>query len=210
MIVRTWRGEQEASDELYWHVVPSAGQWAEMFFNNVRVGQGELSSASVFNQVYEGTAEAHSGYAMKSRRDEKEQKFEQVRADDFPEKPSRIDALFLFNERQVAEHAAAEWFADEKRVIIEARLLSGANMHRGDASWLDVAEVQGLESCARAYWREEFTREPKPEVIVHGRIFFPQWEEFPTEADVRAGKLRTLVEEMETKLRGVPGAGREG
>lgn len=202
MIVSTWRGRQGASDELYWHVVPSAGQWAEMFFNKVRVGKGELSSVSVFNEVYGGTAEAQSGYGMKSRGDDKEQEFERVRRDHFPDKPSRIDALFLFDEPQCAEDAAAHWFADEKRLIVEARLLSGALVHRGDAGWLDLAEVQGHDSCAPAYWRGELTPQPSPEIIVHGRAFFPQWKEFPTEADVKAGKLRTLVEEMERKLRG--------
>jgi len=210
MIVTTWRGQQEASDELFWHVVPSAGEWAETFFNNVRAGQGELPSVSVFNQVYEGSAEALSGYGMKSRRDEKEQRFERVRSDRFSEKPSRIDALFLFDELGYAEDAAVQWFANEKRLIVKARILSGARIHRGDARFLDVAEVQGYDFCALAYWRGEITPEPRPEIIVHGRVYFPQWEEFPTEGDVKAGKLRTLVEEMEMKLRGMPGTGREG
>jgi hypothetical protein len=66
-------------------------------------------------------------------------------------------------------------------------------MHLGDARWLDLFEIRNPEKCALAYWQGEMTEEPLPEVVVHGHIFFPRWEEFPTSEEVQAGKFRDIV-----------------
>jgi hypothetical protein len=83
------------SDDLYWHVVPTHGLWADLFFTNTRVARGELFSVSYLNEVYGGTAQAGSGYGNKSRNDPKELEFERIRQNDFSGRPSRIDALYL-------------------------------------------------------------------------------------------------------------------
>lgn len=196
----TWRGPQEALETLFWHVVPISGQWAELFFNNVRVGKGELFSVSVLNEAYGGSVDARSAYGNRSLVDEKEKCFERVRSVNFPEKPSRVNALFLFDDPSMAEEAAARWFRNERRVILEVRILVGAKIHRGDSTWLDLAEHQSQEQCGKAYWSGRLTSDPRPEVIVHGRVFFPRWEEFPTTAEVKAGKLKALVKRIENDL----------
>lgn len=188
------------SDNLYWHAIPVSGLWAQLFFNNVRVGQGELFSVSLLNEAYRGTADARTGYGNKGRDDPKEQVFEQVRQARFPQRPSRIDCLFLFDDPNYAEMAATRWFAAETRLIVEARLVVGATTHRGDARWLDLAASQSPEDCAVAYWQGELTPDAVPEIIVHGRVFFPRWEEFPTEEEVRAGKLGSVVQEIARRL----------
>src|SRR5258708_1808062 len=81
--VEASRGAIEVSNAPFWHVVPVTGQWAWMFFNNVRVGRGELFSASVLSQAGGETANAASGYGGKTRDNAKEQEFERVRRERF-------------------------------------------------------------------------------------------------------------------------------
>jgi hypothetical protein len=196
VLVETTRGRIEVSESRYWHVVPTVGLWASLFFNNVRVGRGELFSVSVLSQAGEDTANASSGYGGKTREDAKEQEFERVRRERFHGKPSRINAIFVFDELHFAETASVRWFSAEPRIILDARVADGSLTHRGDATWLDRAELGDWEECALAYWNGDLTDDPFIEVVVHGRVFFPRWEEFPRSEEVGAGSLHEVVRKL--------------
>jgi hypothetical protein len=169
----------------------------KLLFNNVRCARGDLFSVSLLSDD-ENTANAASGYGGRARTDLKEQEFERIRKEHFQDRPSRINGLFVFDDLHTAECAAVRWFSTDPRIILEARLVVGASIHRGDAIWLDRAELGDWIQCASAYWDGQLTDDPLIEVVVKGRVFFPRWEEFPTPEEVEAGKLKELVDNLGT------------
>ena len=144
---------------------------------NVRLAEGLCPSVS-FQALVAGMDGLTTLYAIANSESPKEELWEHIRISDFPLLPSRLKALFLFESIEVANAARQWWFPNEKRLLLEARILFGARIHIADAKWLDSPESE-WESAARNYWSGVLTHEPMPEVIVHGCVYFPSWKEPP-------------------------------
>lgn len=71
-----------------------------------------------------------------------------------------------------------EWFPDESRLLVRVNIQSGAIVFRGDATWLDTVSPQNAQNRARHYWQDDVTSKPRPEIIVYGQLYFPDWTEW--------------------------------
>ncbi len=162
----------EIDDTAYWHVAARNS----LVFHNARLGEGIFWGASATAQL-PGLQNVISPYAAYHADREKEAVFEGVRACEFPGRPSRMKAFFLFDSLTRAEEAQRSWFGQEDRIVVETRIVAGSNRHRADARLLDAHKAD-WEANARRYWSGEVTADPRPEVIVHGLLYFPEWEKF--------------------------------
>jgi hypothetical protein len=172
-IVTTFRGPCGVYNRPYWHLVSPNG----FFYHNVRLARGELVSVSaIAADPY--LEKAQTPYSMARLADVKEAVFENVREAQFPDRPQRLKALFVFDDLSLAERALKEWFPNEQRLLHECRIVCGSNIHKADALWLNASAEQFEENAAK-YWQGEMTASPFPEVIVSGALYFPDWESFP-------------------------------
>jgi len=157
----------------YWHLTHDSG----MLPHNVFLSKGFSFSISAVN-LMDNLQGAVTPYGSGALFADKEQAWEAIRKAEFPDLPTRINALFLFESREVAQRATAEWFDKENRVLVRAQLANGSRTFRADARWLDGATTDNAEHRARRYWSGEMTPDPVPEIIVCGLVYFPDWEEW--------------------------------
>jgi hypothetical protein len=153
--------------EPYWHVTPQRGS---NLLNNAYLGEVICWSISAIRAS--GLDGAVTLYGHLNQNRNKEAVWEQIRVERFPALPTRQHALFLFDDEAIANHARVTWFAGQDRVVVEARVVRNANLHRADATLLDGQPDQ-WESNAARYWRGEMTPAPRPEIVVEGAVYFP-------------------------------------
>ncbi|WP_155982397.1 hypothetical protein [Xanthobacter sp. 126] len=155
-----------------WHATHAKG----ILLNTARLGQGIVYSISYIRELeLDG---AITSYGAFNSNPDKEDAWEKIRLAEFPFLPTRKHSIFLFDCSDDAELACRTWFANECRLIVKAQIVVGSTVHIADTSWLDC-EPDQWESHARAYWRGEVTNSPRREVIVHGPVYFPDWESEP-------------------------------
>lgn len=140
---------------------------------NARLHEGLLPSISAIRE-----GDFVTLYYILNSQPHKERVWEQIRAAEFPDLPTREKALFLFDDLNTANDAMTSWFHDQRRHLVEARIVSPSLVHKADAKWLDTDERK-WESAARQYWAGEMTDVPIVEVIVCGHVYFPKWAEYP-------------------------------
>lgn len=141
--------------------------------HNVRVFKGRLPSISGLRRANPALAGILSPYEAFTRERPKEERYEQVRAREFPACPSRLGCIFLFPPREIAEACGTWW--NGPRVILEARILSAHAAGIFDARQLDTPADQ-WEAAARRYWSGELLADPRPEVLVDGEVQLLGWE----------------------------------
>lgn len=159
---------------IYFHLTDATGS---LVLHNARIDKGLVRSASFSAQV-PGLAGITTQYAVCNAQQEKEAVWEQIRASEFPKKPSRLKSFYCFDNIDDAKIAQTEWFSSAGRIIVELRILEGSNVARMDSKWLNCAEERWAEN-ARAYWSGEVTSQPYFETIVSGCLYLPGWESFP-------------------------------
>jgi hypothetical protein len=158
----------------FWHLVhPGLG----LVLNNAFLAEGLCTSISLMQRLPGGEG-ITSPYAIRAVTDEKEQIWEDARREHHQNLPSRIGAIFLFDDKDLAERAMRHWFPQERRLMVPARIVQGALIHRGDSRWLDGERGRWRDYAAR-YWAGEMTSDPLPEVLVDGHVYFPGWREPP-------------------------------
>jgi hypothetical protein len=177
-IVTTYLGPTPIDEAPYWHVVGRGGPAAFMFHNNLRVAQGCLQSVSA--AVANGLHGAVTPYCAAHRDREKEQLFEPVRAESYAVLPTRLGAMFVFDDRAHAARAQQTWFAEASTHIFECRLFTNAVRHKADSVLLN-AQAPDWNGNPHRYWQGQMTAQPLPEIIVFGGVYFPDWQSFPGE-----------------------------
>ena len=125
-----------------------------------------------------GLADAVTPYSLGGRQNPKELLWDDVRKNINKRLPSRLGAMFLVTSEEHAHAIKAKWFANEERIILRARVAVGSVTFIADAKLLDAAQPDWQTSAER-YWKAEASSDPRPEVIVHGRVYFPDWEKPP-------------------------------
>jgi hypothetical protein len=161
----------------YWHVTSSSP--ANFLFNNVAAGKGWLPSMSAVRRDH-GERFITLGDLYPLTGAATEEIWESVRAERFPQKPSRRGATFLFDRRDLAEMAAQKWWPDTDATVLRARISRDARVHMGHVGWFDVLETPPEENAA-SYWAR---RSPSvlPELweyVVDGDVYFPGWGDPP-------------------------------
>lgn len=96
--------------------------------------------------------------------DKVERIFEAKRPDT---KPSRLDALYLFEDFVVAKK---HWSKMKDGKLYEVRVEDSEVRHRGDMRLVDEAfgcsDLADIEACADRYWAGEMTASPIMELLV--------------------------------------------
>jgi hypothetical protein len=157
----------------YWHLTHDGG----VLPHNVFISEGFSLSISAVN-LLENMAEAVTLYGAGARFADKEKAWEEIRKAEFPALPTRINALFLFETKELAQRATADWFGNDNRPLVRAQLVDGSPIFRADAKWLDGATSNNVKDRARKYWLGEMTPDPMPEIIVCGLVYFPDWQQW--------------------------------
>jgi Protein of unknown function (DUF2971) len=157
----------------YWHLTHGGG----MLPHNVLLAKGFSFSISAVN-VMENMEGAVTQYGAGALFADKERAWERIRKAEFPNLPTRINALFLFESKELAQQATAEWFGNDNRLLVRAQLVDGSRTFRADAKWLNGATADNAEDRARRYWSGEMSPDPFPEIIVCGLVYFPDWEQW--------------------------------
>lgn len=160
------------SAERYWHLTNPH----DFLFHNVFVGKGFLHSVSAVAAIEGG--DFTSQYAFANNEKGKEEAFERVRSENYPERPSRLNAFFCFPSVLYAERAIVEWFGGAKKEMLDLHIVDGAAIHTADSKQLNATPDQ-WEEMAHKYWSGDLTDDPFLETIVHGAVFFPGWEKPP-------------------------------
>jgi hypothetical protein len=101
--------------------------------------------------------------------------YEEVRAAEFAERPSRLDCVFLLD----AEESAEQWRRGARAgrgAILICDVESGEPF-RADMNQIRLPDVHSpdvgrkeMEEAARAYWRGDLAPDARPEVLVSGRV----------------------------------------
>ena len=152
-----------------------------MTIQNLQAMQGYLPSAS-FASLLSGNADPQSFYQMANANKEKEDFFENVRINEYPNATSRLGALFCFVQHSDAEYANENWWNNE-RLIVEAIPANVTSITTYDSRHLDTNQENWL-NAARSYFASEETATPLLEVVICGRIFIPSWTEIVQEYHV--------------------------
>jgi hypothetical protein len=175
--IKDWNDEEvRLRPGSYWHLFWPGGSLK----HNARLGHGVIVSISFIADM-PGMEKVVSPFFMGRMNDAKELVWENVRKQSFNALPPRLKAFYCFEGRELAERANREWFVGREagaRELLELRIADTAVVHRCDSQWLDTPEDQWRAS-AEKYWKGEMTASPFPEMLVHGAIYFPAWQQFP-------------------------------
>ena len=148
--------------------------------HNTRLRKGYLYTGEQLSGIDPGMI--LSPYTAFTSERRKEDVWEAVRKQEFPRLPSRHDALFLFENEADLQKAWIKWWNGQSRRTLRAQIVEGALVHKADSRFLDCHESEWEEN-ARRYWSELQTEDPIFEIVVQGRLYFPDWETFPSLKD---------------------------
>ena len=172
--------EQMLSSSLYYHLtetgflyVESNRHWmaVNQLLSNAELVDGFVRSVSSYSDIASGVGTSYSLSSLFNGNKQKEDVWERIREVEFSSLPSRKNALFLFDEINLACEANRKWFACS-RDLVRVRLVEGYTVvHKADSRWLDTFENQ-WESAARNYWKGIMTMDnPFPEIVAEGMVY---------------------------------------
>lgn len=146
------------------------------FRHNVKVGHGRVVAASFARAIGELPLGAMSPYEAFMTERAKEEVFERIRAEDFPKCPTRLGSIFLFPDRETADVANEQWWANQ-RVLLPAHIITARRVGVFDSRKLDARQDAWIDA-AREYWGEFYTQNPRLEIVVEGAIQLLGWEPY--------------------------------
>jgi hypothetical protein len=103
----------------------------------------------------------------------KEYIFEDVRINEFPDKPSRKKSMFLSpNEIDVIEYAKGLGYKTETKFFYEIELIEKLNIHFADLSFLNCTTSSHEQKVdnARRYWEGTEKRDFNTEILFQGQF----------------------------------------
>lgn len=157
----------------FYHVIDPAD---EIFCHNIKLCNGWIASASFLRAEDPSLGGVVSRYQALTTEQPKERVFERIRKENFQDCPSRLGAIFLFENLDLAEEANMIWWHG-KRAVLSAKIIEARCIGRYDLKHLD-ASPQEWEDAAYKYWSGILTLKPVPEVLVNGIIQLYKWEQY--------------------------------
>lgn len=139
-----------------------------MFTNNLKVCKGVFPSPSFIREVDDNLKGMVSMYEIMHADKEKEKAFEKVRVEHYPHRPSRMGAIYLFQDYKTALVANEKWWGN-KRNLYETRIRNGSIVMVADSEWLNCTS-EDYEGNAHNYFQEKTTDNPLIEVVVMGVV----------------------------------------
>ena len=160
---------------LGWHLT----QADSFLLRNAFLGKGFTSTMSAVAAATSNTGFV-SPYQTLNVNKEKEELWEKVRQDIAPTQPSRLGAIFMFEDETAVERARQRWFKDEQRLAVRVMAFPPpvSLLHRADTEWLNYPREEWGEAAAH-YWHGTVSQSPLFELVVHGQVYFPDWEHRP-------------------------------
>lgn len=153
----------------YWHL--TSGEFS-VLINNACLREGYTLTPSAM-----GVPGAVTPYTVLNNEPENERIWEEVRSAQYPSRPTRINALFVFAREADADHANRNWFGDRPRRKVRIQCVSG-EPYQADSKWLDNHTGISAEIRATNYWEGKLTGNPFIECIYHGAIYLPDWRSY--------------------------------
>lgn len=163
----------EFHDHEFWHADPLG-----IIIHNAKLRGGWTASVSYSIENTPDLSDAATPYAVFHQDKEKEEVWERIRRDEFPARPSRLNALYLFMSKADVDLAMASWWRGEQRIICSLRVPKVSILHVADTRLLD-ARAEDWEENARKYWDGIMSDNPFPEAILHGLAFIPNIDGYP-------------------------------
>lgn len=139
-----------------------------MFINNLKFCKGIFPSPSFLRATDNNLKGAVSPYEIMHTDKEKEATFEKVRAEHYPFRPSRMGAIYLFQDYQAAIEANDKWWSNNRN-IYKTKIKQGSIVLVADSEWLNCTS-QDYENNAHNYFQEKMTANPIIEVVVMGVV----------------------------------------
>ncbi len=173
LIVRRSEYMEDFLNQTFYHALDPAD---ELFCHNVKIANGRIIAVSFLKAGDPNLVGALSPYQAFTRERPKEEVFEHIRAKEFPNCPSRLGAIFLFDDLDLANKANATWWHG-KRVILPANVIEARFIGRYDSKHLDTSAHE-CKDAARKYWSGILTVNPTPEVLVSGIVQLYGWEPY--------------------------------
>jgi len=139
-----------------------------MFTNNLRVCKGVFPSPSYLRTLDDNLKHAVSMYEVRHIDKAKEAVFEDIRQKHYSARPSRMGAIYLFQDLETAIRANGKWW-NNQRLIYETRIKNGSIVMIADSQWLNCKESE-YEANAHNYFKEVKTDNPLIELVVMGVV----------------------------------------
>lgn len=175
----------------FWYVVPARTTFSEeeakkvratdfaLVLHNASCGEGLLTNPSTFSSGarFRPAKGGSAGLA--------EELLEQVRLDEFPEKPSRFNSYYLNPTKELAEFRFNDTLRGDKRIERCYVVLDGGKVHFADMDLYERLEGRPDDKeLARRYWQQHFVartpqEQARQEVLADSMLFFPDWQSFP-------------------------------
>jgi hypothetical protein len=114
--------------------------------HNTRLHMGYLYTGALLSGIHPGMI--ISPYTAFTSERHKEDVWESVRSREFPSRPSRRDALFLFDNEDDLRKATSKWWSTQSRHALRVNIVQGSLMHRADSQLLDC-DTDDYEENAR-------------------------------------------------------------
>lgn len=120
---------------------------------------GDVITAGNWGRLILGTGPNHNRFYA-------EYLLERIRSEEFASTPSRIHSAFAFEDAQFA----MAWNRGPQEYVYAVRVAdTNAPQHRGNMDWIDAMNgyrsFEGVEECARHYWRGDDRNPQTWEVI---------------------------------------------
>ncbi|MDN4605902.1 DUF2441 domain-containing protein [Sporosarcina highlanderae] len=95
---------------------------------------------------------------------------EEVRAINYPEKPSRLNAVYLFDDIRLAMQYKE---GQKYKYIYQVEVEGGASIHKGDMTLIDMTvcrSVNEIRTYAKSYYSSENSMNPLHELLLDGKV----------------------------------------
>ncbi|HET7657830.1 MAG TPA: DUF2441 domain-containing protein [Bacillales bacterium] len=141
--------------------------------NYFHVSNEKMREGTLLNVNY-GRAVQHPGWFRESDHNYaqylKEMIFEDYRRAHFPEAPSRLNCIYLFDNLGTANIFKKNY---NKSYLYAVEISQGARLSKVDMKWMDLANrmpIHELLKIAHAYFNGDFTNNKIWEIICDGEI----------------------------------------
>lgn len=178
----------ELSAHEYWYFAPIRNSYAlgdglvkpldfGVVLHNASVGEGYVNGLDIL------LADLKPRSLKRGVGLDAENLLEEVRREEFPNRPSRLRSYFLNQNKQLAEQRQQNLKRQPSRVVRCSLIKQFCKVHFADMGIYEKLDGGALKpEVARQYWMEFVPKTPdeelRLEILVEGDLYFPDWQSF--------------------------------
>jgi hypothetical protein len=133
----------------------------------VDIYTGAVIQAGNWGRIVIGWGPRHNAYL-------REYAFEQIRRQEFPDLPSRIESVFVFEDPAFAMAWTRVNPPEPEHVYRVEPIEARTRTVRVDMTWVDTFSqyhsFDSIDECIRRHWRANASQQPKWEVLIAGPV----------------------------------------